>query len=421
MTSNRNSSSALGQTRFLLHLILLVLSSSPSFAARPVAVPIDGKPFAAELAAVEKDGVLEFAADGPTRKMPLADLVSWGAPVEPRRGPIVVLADGGLLVADVLAADKDRLDADSELFDRLKLPLEQLSGVIFRLPGAVADRDRLLDRLTAATGDSDRLILDNGDEIAGMLDAIDEKAATLQTAAGPSNVELGRIDAVVFNPSLRAKADEKSPRAWLGFGDGSRLLGTVRTVASPSPMADNNGGAAPEKAADGLQCTVIGQTWKTARKNLVFLQPHSGRAEYVSRLKPAEYRHVPYLSVAWPYKIDRNVQGGLLRAGGRLYLQGIGMHSAARLTYDLPPKAQRFQAGAAIDDAAADGSVRFRVFVDGKEKFTSPPARSGMPPLPIDVDVAGGKRLDLVVDFADRADVQDYADWLDARLIFPAQ
>jgi hypothetical protein len=405
----------------MLPLILAVLISAPAFAALPTAVPIDGKPFAAELAAVGKDGGLEFAADGQTRKMPVTDLVSWGAPVEPRRGPIVVLADGGLLAADVLAADKDRLDADSELFGRLKLPLEQLSGVIFRLPGAVAERDRLLDRLTAAAGDSDRLILDNGDEIAGTLDAIDEKAATLQTAAGPSSVELGRIDAVVFNPSLRAKSDERSPHAWLGFRDGSRLLGDARTVAAPLPLGDKNGGAAPEKLGDGLQCTVIGQTWKTARKNLVFLQPLFGRAEYLSRLKPAEYRHVPYLSVAWPYKLYRNVQGGLLRSGGRLYLQGIGMHSAARLSYELPPKAQRFQAEAAIDDAAADGSVRFRVFIDGKEKFTSPTVRSSMPPLPIDIDIVGGKRLDLVVDFADRGDVRDYADWLDARLIFPTQ
>jgi hypothetical protein len=40
-----------------------------------------------------------------------------------------------------------------------------------------------------------------------------------------------------------------------------------------------------------------------------------------------------------------------------------------------------------------------------------------MPPVPIDIDLSGGKQIDLVVDFADRADVQDWADWLDARLI----
>ena len=44
------------------------------------------------------------AASGQT--WPLADLVSWGQPAELRKGPIVVLADGGFLPAAVLGADK---------------------------------------------------------------------------------------------------------------------------------------------------------------------------------------------------------------------------------------------------------------------------------------------------------------------------
>ncbi len=63
------------------------------------------------------------------------------------------------------------------------------------------------------------------------------------------------------------------------------------------------------------------------------------------------------------------------------------------------------------------GSVRYRVFVDSEEKFASPIVRGGGPPVPVSVDVTGAKRLDLVVDFADRADEQDHADWLDARLV----
>jgi hypothetical protein len=188
----------------------------------------------------------------------------------------------------------------------------------------------------------------------------------------------------------------------------SPLPTNLRSVPGEGP------GVRAEKA---LQFTSFGQTLKTPPKNLVFLQPLSGRAMYLTQLKPVEYRHVPYLSIAWPYGTDRNVQGGFLRVGGRLYLKGIGLHSAARLSYELPPGVKRFQAEAAIDDAAAEGSVRFRVFLDGKEKFASPTVRGGMAPVPIDVELSGGKRLDLVVDFADRADVQDHADWLEARLI----
>jgi hypothetical protein len=391
-------------------LILILSSSSAALAAPPLAVPIDGKPFNAELTAISGDGTLLFSVDDKPKQLPVADLVSWGAPSEPRRGPVVVLADGGLLLADVLGADKDRLDVDTELFGRLKLPLEHLAGVIYRLPGAVRERDRLIDRLASAPGDSDRLLLENGDELAGTLEAIDDKFAKLQAEAGPANVELTRIEAIVFNPQLKSKLDEKSPRTWLGFNDGSRLL--AKSI-SPLPKGEGQG----VRAEQALQFSSFNQTVKTSSKNLVFLQPLTGRAAYLTQFKPTDYRHVPYLSIAWPYGTDRNVEGGFLRVGGRLYLKGIGLHSAARLSYELPPGVKRFQAEAAIDDSAAHGSVRFRVFLDGKEKFTSPTVRSGMAPVPIEVDLSGGKRLDLVVDFADRADVQDWADWLDARVI----
>ena len=68
-------------------------------------------------------------------------------------------------------------------------------------------------------------------------------------------------------------------------------------------------------------------------------------------------------------------------------------------------------------NADGGGSVRFRVLVDDRQQFASPTIRGGMAPTPISVDLSGAKRLDLVVDYADRADVLDHADWLNARLL----
>ena len=80
--------------------------------------------------------------------------------------------------------------------------------------------------------------------------------------------------------------------------------------------------------------------------------------------------------------------------------------------------AKRFEAELGIDDSAGgQGSVQFRVLVDGKEKFASPIVRGGDPPLPISVDIADAQKLELVVDYADRGDVLDHADWLNARLV----
>jgi hypothetical protein len=157
--------------------------------------------------------------------------------------------------------------------------------------------------------------------------------------------------------------------------------------------------------------------------DLVAVQGIGGeRFVYLSDIEPASYRHVPYLNLEWPYREDRNVLGATLKAGGEQYLKGLGMHSAARLTYRLDGKYQRFDAAAALDDSSQGrGSVTFGVYVlrDGKWKqaATSDTVRGGDAPEPVSVDVRGAEMLTLTVDFADRGDELDHADWLDARLV----
>ena len=58
----------------------------------------------------------------------------------------------------------------------------------------------------------------------------------------------------------------------------------------------------------------------------------------------------------------------------------------------------------------------FRVAVNDQVRYTSPILRGGQTPLPISIDLSNAKKLDLFVDFADRADQLGRADWLDARL-----
>ena len=382
-------------------LISSYLPSQSFCADVPIVVPAEGRPFNAELTSINAKGQVAFQSAGGKRQMPLSDLVAWGACLEPKRTPILALADGGLLAADAVSSDKETLSADSELFGRLKIPFDALAGVAFRLPPMPKDRDALVDRINRSEGESDRLLLDNGDELTGLLEKIDEDAVKLNTNVGAVIVEISRVTAIIFNPALRRKMSEKDSRIWLGLSDGSRLPATDLRLDSST-----------------LQLTVAGQTWRTATKHLAFLQPLSGRAVYLSELKPSDYRFTPYLDLTWPYRLDRGVTGTWLRAGGTPYLKGIGMHSAARLAYALDQPYKRYQAELAVDDSAATGgSVRFRVLVDGREKFASEIIRGGMHPTSISVDITGAKQLDLVVDYADRADVLDHADWLNARLV----
>ncbi len=454
---------------------------------RPVAIPVDGARSARNWPAVDAKWQITFLVDGQRKTMPAADLVRWGQCPEQGRAGGLVLADGSFLVADVAAADKDRLSADSDLFGTQKIPLEALSGVILHPPSSQPDRDKLFDRLVHSDSPhpnplpkgegtisnsplplgegqgvraarSDRLLLDNGDELAGLFEGIANDVVTLRGDAGPVEVKTDRIAAILFNPALKRRPAKTGPvQAWAGFSDGSRLLATELLVEGKS-----------------LKLTAAGQTFAAAARDLVFLQPLSGRVTYLSDLKPAEYRQTPYLDLAWPYEPDRSVTGGLLRSGGRLFLKGLGVHSAARLAYSISPlplgegpgmraaggssnnvtgvasphpnplpegegtkvvspllppgegpgvraagaRTRRFEALVGIDDSTAGGgSVIFRVLVDGQERFTSRTIRGGEQPVPVSVDLAGAKKLELIVDYADRADVLDHADWLDARIV----
>ena len=385
-------------------LALIGAAASPARAELPTAVGVDGDPFPAQVTAIDADWQITFDTGDQSRVLPAAGLVRWGDFVERPREPILVLAGGGLLVAEVTAGDKEHLTVDSALFGQIELPLDLLAGIVFYPPAETRRRDLLLDRLDRATGTSDRLVLGNGDEVPGLVEAVDRDTVTLRTDAGPLKTEIRRIAAVIFNPDLKRKIEHRGPRAWSGFADGSRLLATQLLVAQSSLAITTTGG----------------RTWKTLPEELVCLQPRTRRVTYLSGLKPAEYRHVPFLTMKWPYGTDRNATGSLLRCDGRLHLFGLGLHSASRLTYALDRPYQRFQAELGIDDSTdAGGSVRFRVFVDGRQQYTSPTVRGGTAPVPISVDLAGAKRLDLVVDFAERADELDHANWLGARLVGP--
>ena len=93
------------------------------------------------------------------------------------------------------------------------------------------------------------------------------------------------------------------------------------------------------------------------------------------------------------------------------------MHSAARLTYTLDGSYRRFQAEMGIDDTTAGrGSIRGRIYVDGRQQYASETIRGGQPPVPLRLDVGGASRIALVGDFADYGDVLDCANWLNAHL-----
>jgi hypothetical protein len=135
-----------------------------------------------------------------------------------------------------------------------------------------------------------------------------------------------------------------------------------------------------------------------------FVRPRQERVAYLTDLAPID------------------VLGGRLRAGGFLEDQGLGMHSRSRAIYAVPPGTKRFEADVAIDDAAAGrGMVVFRVLRLSGQAWSvaadSPAIRGGAAPAPLSVDVSEAEQIALVVEFGERGDECDWANWLGARFV----
>ena len=138
--------------------------------------------------------------------------------------------------------------------------------------------------------------------------------------------------------------------------------------------------------------------------------------------------------------LDRSAVGGPLAIGDKTYQKGIGTHATSEIVYALGGQFKTFMADIGVDKAAGgEGSVRFKVCVDGAMRMTdavkvgvqasegaSTPALYGFmvasvtgkePAKTIRVNVENAQVLRLAVDEALNGAVKDYADWAEARLI----
>jgi len=268
----------------------------------------------------------------------------------------------------------------------------------------------------------DQLLLENGDVVSGSVKGLREAsdiepnefpAVLISTEGRDAEIPIDKIAAVVFNPALVETPRSRRRPVLMGFRDGS--LAVVEEIAQ-------DGGFVRFRLPGRVELEADPETIWT---ELTLLRPFGQRVTYLSDVKSIGYKHVPFLDTRWPFRADRNVLGGRLRSAGCVYAKGLGMHTTSRLAYDLGEEYRRFQAEIALDDhAGVGGSVVFRVFLaeangtwNREPAYASPIVRGSDKPIPISVDVAGATRMALIVEFAERGDTLDYANWLNARLI----
>ncbi|WP_254510633.1 NPCBM/NEW2 domain-containing protein [Anatilimnocola floriformis] len=424
---------------FLLALLMLPslvrAQTSPAF-------PITGEPFSAELAGFDTQQNVKFKIGNKLRIMPAAELVRWGTFRDADTGPQIILASGGALRADVLSLDETHLvigdasDLGSVLWGESSLPVEAVGGLVWQPPADSLARDRLLYRLLALPVGDDQVLLGGGEVLQGTLLSVPpagrfaEKLTKQELAAAevftlqlprvekPLLIAASKVVAVRFGAAAIAKPAANQAFTRVGFRDGSWLNASRFEANRDSVLVHFPGGgkvAANNAFGDGS----ADWFWK----QISLLQPISNSVVYVSDLQPIGYKHLPFLSGEWKYGVDQNVLGGQLRTPDQVFFKGLGMFPASRLAYALDGKFRRLQGQLAIDERAKlQGSVVFRVLLETASgwstAYESPLIRGGdAKPIELSLDVKDAQRMAILVDFGDRGDACDYANWLDLRLL----
>ena len=371
-----------------------------------------GESFRGPLLALTEKGALRLGGSKRVRRLGDEWLTLRRADVPPPGfpgGPYLLLTNGDCLPLTTATANLsgERLTFTHPLLSRggpTRLPLTAVTLVWLAAPDG-ADSERFRRQLLTQRRRRDTVLLRNGDVLEGVLARLDGKELVIEVGRKKVAVALGRVAVVALSSDIAANLRPRGPHARLVLNDGTRLLLKEAACADGETLT----GLSAFSAAVRLPLTQVAA-----------LDYRQGRAIYLSDLKPARYDFTPYLGVRWPLVIDGSVAGHDLRVGGGVYDKGLGMHSASRVSYSLPPGCQRFEALVGLDDRSGrQGSVGLRVLVDGKERelgLKGDLTRS-RGPVRLRLDVSGARELTLAVDFGAGGDVADHVNWAEARLV----
>ncbi|MHC5539695.1 NPCBM/NEW2 domain-containing protein [Singulisphaera rosea] len=380
------------------------IASDPLFTA----LSIDGATVSGRIRQISPEGdVTLVPADGPEKSVAFGKLIKLTRegmpPPFPSGGSLVLFPGGDRLQRTVIgAASETTLNIHPYALGNLAVPLESLLGLVLTPPDETEALENLVSRIRGEPRTSEVLWLANGDRVTGGLLGLDDKKVKFQSGNGPIALDRPGVLGLGFDPTLVVYPEAPGATFELTMADGSRLSVSNAKIEQGQVVAT----------------TRFNVAIRVALSDLVRAHTRSSTVAYLSDRDASATQYVGYVGPTRPYRRDLSVDGHPLRLGGQTYDRGLGTQSRTLLAYRLAPGDLRFQATVGLDESAGPlGSVVFRVLLDGREKFATPPMAVNDVPKSIDVDVKGGKVLILVTEFGDRGEVRDFADWIEARLI----
>jgi hypothetical protein len=194
--------------------------------------------------------------------------------------------------------------------------------------------------------------------------------------------------------------------------DGSTLRGVIKAWGEGKIIVEHS---VLKRSITLEEANLISVTMKNGRyvylSDLDFAEPPQERPYYL----PGDFKYEEYL---FKVRRDQSQGGGPISVRGKVYAKGLGVHAISKLEFDLNRAYSRFIADIGVDDSAGDlASVEFKVYADGKLVYESGVLRRSTSAKTIDVDVLNVRRITLEVTAADNADIQDRANWANAKVV----
>ncbi|MFN4242547.1 MAG: hypothetical protein ACK4PI_04845 [Tepidisphaerales bacterium] len=260
---------------------------------------------------------------------------------------------------------------------RLVVPLTRVAGIERRRDGLTA--------VEASAGPEDRVRLDNGDLVRGVVTGLTPDTLTVETDNGEVTLNWSAVDrltlAEIDNPGVgNAPQAGRSPDPSLKPAtpppralDRGRLLLELRDGTVARVDGIDLAGDQCRVRLDGAEAAEPSAARDVAVAEVVCIERVSGWADDdtgavwpLTLLPPLEVVHTPYFSQRRPPVVDGSAAGRPLQVSGRVVRRGLTLTAYSRCVWPVPPGARTFRFGVRMDPDAPRGAVVVRVmWTDG--------------------------------------------------------